>query len=76
MLHDLIHGTTSSKRTGAEWAKAKLDPIWRELIDRSWNGRPDPARSVRQRADPDDYARTLDFVRYIMNESQQYAPGR
>lgn len=28
MLHDLYTGSTGSKRAGAEWAKATLDPAW------------------------------------------------
>jgi predicted nucleotidyltransferase len=70
MLHDLSRGYPGSKREGAEWAKTALDPTWRDLIDRAWDGRPDPARKVKQPADPKDFARTLEFVAYVMNESQ------
>jgi hypothetical protein len=66
MLHDYLTGDTSSKRASAEWAKANLDPAWRGLIDRTWACRPDPAVSVRQRPDPDDFTSTLDFVRYVI----------
>jgi hypothetical protein len=71
MLHDISVGEHGSKRTGAEWAKANLDPKWIPLIDRSWSGRPNPAVSVRTPADPDDFKATLDYVRYIMNESKR-----
>jgi hypothetical protein len=66
MLHDLVVGETGSKRAGAEWAKATLDASWSGLIDRSWGGRPDPARSVRQPADAEEFARTLALVRHVM----------
>jgi hypothetical protein len=65
MLHDLQTGYPGSKRAGAEWAKANLEPSWQGLIDRSWEGRPNPAVSSRQPADPEDFKSTLDFVRYI-----------
>jgi hypothetical protein len=71
MLHDLCNGFPGSKRSGAEWAKTTLDPSWADLIDRSWDGRPNPAVSVRQRADPQDFKRTLEFVRYIIELSTQ-----
>src|ERR1017187_9300062 len=52
MLHDLSRGFPGSKLAGAEWAKANLDPTFAGLIDRAWDGRPNPAVSVRQHADP------------------------
>ncbi|HET7089175.1 MAG TPA: aminoglycoside adenylyltransferase domain-containing protein [Anaerolineae bacterium] len=73
MLHDLHTGNTGSKRAGAEWAKATLDPSWAGLIDRAWDGRPDPALSVRQPADPKDFKSTLEFIQYIIEASTQYA---
>ena len=72
MLHDLAVGKPGSKRAGAAWAKATLDPTWSGLIDRAWNGRPDPARSVREPADSADFARTLQFVAAVMRESQRF----
>jgi predicted nucleotidyltransferase len=72
MLHDLIRGYAGSKQEGAEWAKTTLDPAWIDLIDRTWDGRPDPAQKIREPADPQDYARTLKFVEYIMEESRSY----
>ena len=70
MLHDLHTGTNQSKRAGADWAKATLDPSWSDLIDRTWATRPNPAQSVRQPADPQDFERTLKFVEFVMNESR------
>jgi predicted nucleotidyltransferase len=70
MLHDLYRGYPGSKRAGAEWAKLALEPSWSELIDRAWSTRPDPARSVRQPADPQAFERTLRFVEYIMQQAE------
>lgn len=75
MLHSLHTGTIESKRAGAEWAKVNLDPAWIGLIDRTWAGRPKPEISVRQPADPADFAQTLEFIRCIIRESDQAAPG-
>ncbi len=43
MLHDLHTGNIGSKRQGAEWAKAVLDPAWSDLIEGAWASRPNPA---------------------------------
>ena len=74
MLHDLVEGHPGSKRAGARWAKATMEPLWSPLIDRAWDGRPNPAVSVREEADPVDFERTLEFVRLIIRESERYAP--
>jgi hypothetical protein len=66
MLHDYQIGTIGSKRTGAEWAKATLDPAWSDLIDRAWATRPVPEVSVRTLPDPDDFRRTLEFVKAVL----------
>jgi hypothetical protein len=71
MLHELFLADTRSKRAGAEWAKLRLDPAWADLIDAAWDTRPDPARQVRTRPDPDAWQRTLEFVAYVMEESEQ-----
>jgi predicted nucleotidyltransferase len=72
MLHDLVEGRPGSKRAGATWAKANLDGVWSTLIDRAWGGRPNPALAVREPADTADFESTLQFVRAIMRESEQY----
>jgi hypothetical protein len=69
MLHDLVKGDLGSKRAGAEWAKENLDPSWSGLIDRAWDCRPDPARSVREAADPVDFQATLAFVRCVIDQA-------
>ncbi len=73
LLHDLHTGRISSKRAGAEWAKVTLNPFWAGLIDRAWDGRPNPALSVRQPSDPEDFKLTLEFVWYIIQAVPQYA---
>jgi len=73
MLRDLMLGDLSSKRAGADWAKKNLDPSWAGLIDRAWDGRPDPARSVREPADPDDFKSMLAFVMYVIERSKYVA---
>jgi hypothetical protein len=73
MLHDLRTGVPGSKRAGAQWAKATLDPSWAGLIDRAWDGRPNPALSVRQPADPTDFRNTLEFVKYAIRTSTKSA---
>jgi hypothetical protein len=72
MLHDLAEGRPGSKRAGAAWAKATLDPEWSALIERAWDARPDPAVSVRQPANSADFIETLTFVRSIIREVPQY----
>jgi hypothetical protein len=71
MLHSLHTGRIESKRAGAEWAKAHLDPSWAGLIDRTWAGRPVPEASVRRPADPADFQSTLELVRHIIDVSQE-----
>jgi predicted nucleotidyltransferase len=73
MLHDLRRGEVGSKRAGAEWAKTNLDPSWSDLIDRAWEGRPNPALSVRQPADPVDLNRTLVFVKEVIEMGNEFA---
>ncbi len=73
MLRDLETGSTGSKRAGAEWAKENLDPSWKDLIDRTWNGRPNPALSVRQPADAEDFRLTLAFIKYVTDVAERYA---
>ena len=68
MLHDLRAGCIGSKRDGAEWAKGVLDRSWADLIDRAWDGRPDPAKSVREPPDAVDFRRTLEFVEYVIGQ--------
>lgn len=72
-LHNLQAGTVTSKRAGADWAVENLEPAWRELIDRAWAGRPDPALSSRTPADPQELARTIEFVEMALQLAGQMA---
>lgn len=72
MLHDLHRGYPGSKRAGAEWVKAMLALEYAGLIDRAWAGRFDPALSSRQPADPIDLARTVEFVRYMLEQGERF----
>jgi len=72
MLHDLHVGCIDSKRAGAEWAKTVMDPSWAGLIDRTWDGRPNPSLKIRQPVDPKEFESTLKFVRYVIEMSAQY----
>jgi predicted nucleotidyltransferase len=72
MLHDWVRGYPGSKRAGAEWVKANLDPSWASLIDRTWAGRFDPAVAVRTPADPGDFQATLQFVQYILKVANDW----
>jgi hypothetical protein len=40
------------------------------LIDGTWATRPNPALSVRQMADPEAFAKTLEFVQYCIEKSK------
>ena len=57
MLHDLQNGFPGSKPSGAVWAKKHLDPMWAKLIDRTWDARPKPEITVRQREIPGSFRR-------------------
>lgn len=72
MLHDYLNGFPGSKTSGAAWASQNLDPVWTGLIKRSWATRPQPELRIREKADPEDFAATLSFVRYVMREAGQY----
>lgn len=75
MLQDLHSGSIGSKRTGAEWAKIHLDPSWRGLIERTWAARPNPEMTIHQPADAEDFERTLEFVRYVIEVSKEDMPA-
>jgi len=66
MLHTLHTGRIGSKLAGARWAMSALDHRWVDLIERSLEERPNPSLKIRQKADPDDLNRTLDFIKYAL----------
>lgn len=73
MLRDLYTGECGSKRTGAEWAKLNLNRSFADLIDRAWQGRPNPAVSIRQPANQTDFRRTLELVSKVMDSAKRLA---
>ena len=73
MLHDLRNGTIGSKRAVADWAKANMGRSWIGLIDRTWAGRPNLELLVRQPADPQDLASTLEFIQDIIGKNDLVA---
>jgi len=75
-LHNHYTGAIGSKLRGAEWAKLHLDHSWSGLIDRAWNGRPNPAVSVRQPANQADFNSTLEFVKVVMNAAREFAANQ
>lgn len=76
MLHTLHTGRVGSKPAGAQWAISALDSRWADLIKRAWEERPNPSLKVRQKAEPIDFTRTLDFIKYALAVSQQYASAQ
>lgn len=76
MLHDLRNGYPGSKLAGAEWAVTHLDPRWAGLIERCWVGRQHSMNHVRYAADPEEWERTLAFLRYVRQVCESVAPAR
>jgi hypothetical protein len=72
MLNDIRCGSIGSKREGAEWVKANLDPKWHDLIDKAWLGRPNPSLSVQRPADPQDVEKTMEFIRICLGEARRW----
>jgi hypothetical protein len=66
MLHDLEKGGPGSKREGANWAKSALSPAWSGLIDRAWEGRPKPAVSGKEPANPAEFEATMQLLKVIL----------
>jgi len=69
MLQTLATGTITSKRAGAVWGREKLDRQWHGLIERAWNAR--GHGHVSEPADPNEFARTREFIRYAIAESDR-----
>ncbi len=72
ILYSLKTGKVHSKRASANWAKENLDQEWHDLIDRSWSGRPDPAASSQRSANPEEYKKTIAFLRYAIRKSKDF----
>ena len=69
MLHTLHTGVIESKPAAAQWAKTALDSSWADLIQRDWDERPDPFLKVQQKADPDDFKSTFEFIEYSLKHA-------
>ncbi len=65
-LYTLQHGTVVPKPAAARWAVQALDPRWTGLIER--------APVWRHGAPLGDLQETLEFIRYALERSQQFAP--
>ncbi len=72
MLHDLYKGKVGSKLAGMTWAKANLDPKWKELMDYCWNERQDTTISVKQPATSEVFEKSLQFVKYAIEQGKRY----
>jgi hypothetical protein len=73
MLHTLSTGRIHSKPVSAEWAKVHLDSKWIELIDRARASRKNQYLRVHEKANPDDFVQTLEFIRYAMTKASIFA---
>jgi len=68
ILYTLQYGTVVSKPVAARWAQETLGERWVPLIERTWAGR----RNPRSEASSEDVNGTLEFIRYILERSQQF----
>ena len=75
MLHDLHEGKIDSKLAGMNWAKSNLDPQWIELIDFCWKERQDTLISIKQPANAEIFEKSLEFVKYIIEQGKKYHIG-
>jgi predicted nucleotidyltransferase len=72
MLQNLYKGEIGSKLRGIMWAKSNLDPNWVELMDFCWKERQDTEISVKQPANPGIFNKSLEFVRYAVDQGRKY----
>lgn len=72
MLQDLDEGRVTSKLEGAEWAKTKLDPKWKPLIDFCWNDRQDTEIHISQPAILEIFDEVLAFVKYAVAQGDDF----
>jgi hypothetical protein len=73
MLESIETGQIHSKGAGAAWAKRKLGPRWAGLIDRADAAHARQRELGRQKANADDLASTLEFVREVLRATQPTA---
>lgn len=72
ILYTLHTGSVTSKPEAVHWAKTHLDEKWTSLIDRAWLGRQNPGLE----AELDDVNKTLEFIRFTIECSQQIEPAK
>lgn len=72
MLQDLHEGRVTSKVEGANWAKGNLESKWIPLIDFCWEERQDPDISIKQPADPKVYEKSIEFVKYAVEQGKSF----
>lgn len=68
VLYTLHYGKVVSKSTAARWVQATLNQQWTPLIERAWVGRDNPDLE----ASAEDINGTLAFIRYTVEQSQQF----
>ena len=66
MLHTLTTGKIYSKPDAVSWAQATLDRKWHDLIQAAWQKRPNQYLYASPPANPDEVARTIEFIRYAL----------
>lgn len=69
ILYTLQHGAVAAKSIAAKWARETLEQRWIPLIERAWVGRQNPGL----KAESEDVNETLEFIRYTLERSRQFA---
>lgn len=69
ILHTIATGQVSSKKAGAAWALAHLDPEWRGLIERAQKVKEGDRAEAMSPADPEEVAATRAFARYAVERA-------
>lgn len=82
MLQSLATGAVVSKPASVAWARANLPPEWMPLIERAWNqraryprGQGAPIAHNALTPEPEEVARTLEFVRFAIERADHIWPG-
>jgi Domain of unknown function (DUF4111)/Nucleotidyltransferase domain len=69
VLYTLENGSVVSKSDAARWAGETLGERWVPLIEQTWEGRRNPGLE----ASAEDVKGTVDFIRYSLERSRQFA---
>ena len=69
ILYTLENAGVVSKAVAARWAQETLGERWGPLVERTWEGRHNPGLD----ASAEDVDGTLDFIRYSLARSRQFA---